>query len=276
MALRFTKMHGAGNDFIVLDLRDGSPAPGTDTLARMADRHFGVGCDQVMLLEPPAHADALASYRVVNGDGSFARQCGNGVRCLAAWLHREGDLSGADVLDSPSGPVPVRVVDDGDIEVLLGSPNFSVDAIPLLATADADGGYRLDIDGIPLRFGAVSMGNPHVVIEVDDVLTAPVELAFALQAHHAFPEGCNVGFAQVVADDRIRLRVIERGVGETLACGSGACAAHAWLHRAGRVGASTRVELPGGTLGLEWAGAAGEPVRMRGPTAFVFEGHWTS
>jgi len=276
MALRFTKMHGAGNDFVVLDRRDGSPTPPADTLIRMADRHTGIGCDQVMVLEPSGRAGMLASYRIVNSDGTDARQCGNGVRCLAAWLHRDGALARDGVLDSPSGPVSVHVFDDGSIEAALQAPAFAGNAIPMCGVKASDAGdYHLCIDGVDIRFGALSMGNPHVVVEVDDVRDAPVNLANALQSHTAFPDGCNVGFAQVMARDRIRLRVIERGVGETLACGSGACAAHAWLRRSGRVDADTRIELPGGTLGLTWSGGADEPVRMRGPTAFVFEGTWT-
>lgn len=276
MPLRFTKMHGAGNDFVVLDCRSGTPLPDRDSLTRMADRHFGIGCDQIMVLEAPRSDAALASYRIFNGDGSPARQCGNGVRCLAAWLHRAGDLALEAALDSPSGPVPVRVLDGGDIEATLSIPNFEPEAVPLRGIVTDGERHRLDLEGMGIEFGAVSMGNPHVVIEVDDVSVAPVELALALQIHPAFPDGCNVGFAQVVARDRIRLRVIERGVGETLACGSGACAAHAWLRHAGRVDAETHVELPGGTLGVAWSGDDDEPVRMCGPTAFVFEGIWTS
>jgi diaminopimelate epimerase len=276
LALRFTKMHGAGNDFVVLDARSVT-APGRETLARIADRHFGVGCDQVMLLGPPRSVGALASYRVINGDGSEARQCGNGARCLAAWLHRDGAFADAAVLDGPTGPVPVRALGDGAFEVTLAVPDFDPAAVPLRgATLGPDGRWQLRIDAADLMFGAVSIGNPHVVIEVDDVATAPVHLAAALQSHAAFPDGCNVGFAQVVADDHVRLRVIERGVGETLACGSGACAAHAWLQRAGRVGSETRVDLPGGTLGVSWNGAPDAPVRLRGPAQFVFEGTWSS
>lgn len=276
MTLPFTKMHGAGNDFVVLDRRDGLPLPDREMLIRIADRHFGIGCDQIMVLETPQNGTALASYRIFNSDGSSAQQCGNGVRCLAAWLHRTGELALEAVLDSPSGPVPVRVLDTGDIEATLSIPNFTPAAVPMRDIDGDDDGYRLNLDGMHVGFGAVSMGNPHIVIDVDDVVAAPVELALMLQNHPAFPDGCNVGFAQIVARDRIRLRVIERGVGETLACGSGACAAHAWLRRSGRVDADTHIELRGGTLGIAWAGGSDEPVRMRGPTAFVFEGIWTS
>lgn len=276
MTLRFTKMQGAGNDFVVLDRRDGAPPPDAETLARIADRHYGVGCDQVMILLPPHSVGALASYRVVNTDGTEARQCGNGARCLGAYLHRDGALRVDGILDSPSGPVPVRVLAGGAIEVTLGVPDFAPDAVPLRDAGRDGDRWRLDAGGVEVEFGALSMGNPHAVIEVDEVFDAPVELAFALQAHPAFPDGCNVGFAQIVDRGRIRLRVVERGVGETLACGSGACAAHAWLRRAGRIDADTEVELPGGTLTIGWSGAADEPVRMRGPAAFVFEGTWSA
>ena len=276
MPLRFTKMHGAGNDFVVLDRRDGSALPDADVLARMSDRHRGIGCDQVMVLTPGRSAGAVAGYRVINADGSDARQCGNGVRCLAAWLHRAGALATAGVLDGPTGPVPVTVAADGTIEATLDVPGFAAAALPMAGVEPAgDGRWQLPVDGAPLRFGAVAIGNPHVVIEVDDVATAPVHLAPLLQAHPAFPQGCNVGFAQVLARDRIALRVVERGVGETLACGSGACAAQAWLRRAGRVDEDCSVELPGGRLGVRWSGADAAPVRLRGPAVFVFEGEFT-
>jgi len=271
--LRFTKMHGAGNDFIVLDRRDGSPLPPREVLARMADRHFGIGCDQVMVITPPRQAGSVAGYRIVNQDGSEAGQCGNGARCVAAWLHRAGALGDGDVLDSPDGPVEVRVLDDG-YGITLTAPRFEPDTIPMRGVDGDAGGYRLRIDGHDLRFGAVSMGNPHVVIEVDDTTTAPLHLAASLQSSPAFPDGCNVGFVQVIARDRLRLRVVERGVGETLACGSAACAAHAWLRRQRRVDAHTGITLPGGQLQVDWNGDTGEPVRLAGPATFVFEGNW--
>ncbi len=276
MTLSFTKMHGAGNDFVVLDLRDGSPLPDRAILQRMADRHYGIGCDQIMVLQPARAAGSLASYRVINGDGSPARQCGNGVRCLSAWLHRAGDLVDRAVLDGPTAPVQAWRRDDGSFEVGLAAPAFATIDIPVVAESDAQGAYQLDIDGATIHFGAVSMGNPHVVIEVDDVAHAPVALALQLQTNTtAFPDGCNVGFVQVLARDHLALRVVERGVGETLACGSGACAAHAWLRRAGRVEARTRIDLPGGTLTVAWSGTD-EPVRLGGPATFVFEGTWSS
>lgn len=268
-------MHGAGNDFVVLDHRDGSAPPSREALALMADRHHGIGCDQVMILTPPLRPGSLAGYRIVNQDGSDAAQCGNGARCVAAWLHRDGLLRDEAVLDSPSGPVPARMLDQG-FEITLTPPRFDATAIPMSGVDSDEDGHRLRIGDTDIRFGAVSMGNPHLVIEVADITGAPVALATALQAHPAFPDSCNVGFAQIMAPGHLRLRVIERGVGETLACGSGACAAHAWLRRQGRIADHSDIDLPGGRLGVTWSGGRDEPVRLRGPATFVFEGTWHS
>ncbi|KFL37549.1 diaminopimelate epimerase [Arenimonas donghaensis] len=270
--LRFSKMHGAGNDFVVLDLRGGRPAP-TPALARaLGDRHAGVGFDQLLTIEDPGQAGAVARYRIWNADGSAAQQCGNGARCVAAWLQRDGAAAGdAFVLEAPPGPVTVQALGAGRYALALGRPRFEPADLPFLADA-AQASYRLDVDGEAVGFGIASMGNPHAVLEVPDVATAEVgRLGPGLQARAEFPEGVNVGFAQVLAPDRIRLRVYERGAGETLACGSGACAAVAVLARRGRVGRHVFVELPGGTLEITWPGDD-SPVTMAGPTAFVFEG----
>ena len=232
-ALRLSKMHGAGNDFVVLDRRD-DPTPVTpDRCRALADRHTGVGCDQILTIEPPRSHQAVASYRIWNADGSAAQQCGNGARCIAAWLVRDGAAgAGNFVLDSPSGTHVVERVGAGDYRIAMGVPEFAPQHVPLHGFADAQDPYTLAIDGASVAFGAVSMGNPHAVIVVDDVDAAPVSTwGPALQALHAFPQSVNVGFAQVLARDRIRLRVYERGAGETLACGSGACAAAAVLMR---------------------------------------------
>lgn len=278
-------MHGAGNDFVVLDLR--TPGAAGDLLARdaqttcraLADRHAGVGCDQILTVEAPRSAHAVASYRIWNADGSHARQCGNGARCVAAWLVRDraGD-AGFDparfALDSPSGTHAVERLDDGGFRIEMGVPRFAPADVPLQGMADAADDYAVEIDGAPVRFGAVSMGNPHAVIEVDDVDAAPVAtLGPALQAHPVFPKAANVGFAQVVSPDRIRLRVYERGAGETLACGSGACAAAAVLMRRGRIAREVVVSLRGGALRIAWP-ADDAPLSMSGPAAFVFEGTW--
>jgi len=273
-ALRFTKMHGAGNDFVMLDLRGGAIAPDLATLRSIADRHRGVGCDQVIGIADPTIAGSIATYIIWNADGSLAEQCGNGARCVAAWLRKnDATTSNAFVLDSPAGAVEVAIHGDKDITLALSVPDFAPARIPLEMAAEQVN-YELDVHDVPVRFGAVSMGNPHALIEVVDIANAPVrKLGAAMQAMKEFPEGVNVGFAQILAPDRIALRVLERGVGETLACGSGACAAIAILVRQGRVGREVAVELPGGTLRIAWP-RDDAPVSMRGPAAFVFEGEW--
>jgi len=275
-ALRFSKMHGAGNDFVVLDLRHGMPPPDAAQCRALADRHAGVGCDQILTVEPPRSARALASYRIWNSDGSSSAQCGNGARCVAAWLVRDGAAGGRHFeLDSPAGTHVVDVLDGGRYRVAMGVPAFEPARVPLAGFAGAEDAYEATLDdGARVRFGAVSMGNPHVVIEVEDVDAAPVaRLGQALQRSPLLPESANVGFAQVLDRGRIRLRVFERGVGETLACGSGACAAVAVLARNGRVDRDVAVALPGGELCIAWPDDHAQ-VAMTGPAAFVFEGEW--
>ena len=275
--LRFSKMHGAGNDFVVLDLRDGAAPPDPELCRALADRHTGVGCDQILTIGPPASAGALASYRIWNSDGSPSAQCGNGARCVAAWLVREGATQEAYfVLDSPAGTHAVEVLGQGRYRIAMGVPRFEPGQVPMAGIAQQQTTYEAALADIgPLRFGAVSMGNPHAVIEVDDVDAAAVaRIGPALQASPLFPSSANIGFAQVLDRGRIRLRVYERGVGETLACGSGACAAVAVLVRAGRVDRDVAVLLPGGELRIAWPEDAAQ-VAMAGPAAFVFEGEWT-
>lgn len=274
MTLRFSKMHGAGNDFVLVDRRgQGAPPLSADLIARIADRHRGVGFDQLITLEPPRAIGSVAAYAIWNADGSAAAQCGNGARCVAAWLRRAG-ASGATLrLDSPSGTVEAACLDDGQVEVDMGRPDFNPAAVPVNLARDEDG-YSLLLDGWRLRFDVLSMGNPHVVIEVPDLARAEVpRIAALLQQHAAFPEGCNVGFSQVCDRAHILLRVVERGVGETLACGSGACAAAASLMRAGRVDRSVNVSLTGGTLRIDWPDDSAA-LRMAGPATFVFEGEF--
>jgi diaminopimelate epimerase len=275
MALRFSKMHGAGNDFVILDLRGGRPAPSTGTVRVIGDRHRGVGFDQLLSVEDSRRPDCVATYRIWNSDGSVAEQCGNGARCVAAWIVRAGIASGPRfTLDSPAGPIAVDCLDDGRFALDMGRPVFAPAAIPFSTTHAEAATYESVVAGESLRFGAVSMGNPHAVLEVASVDEAPVErIGRALQASPLFPARVNVGFAQVLDRATIRLRVYERGAGETLACGSGACAAVAVLARQGRVGQHVDVDLPGGRLSIDWPGGDA-PIRMAGPAAFVYEGEW--
>lgn len=278
--LRFSKMHGAGNDFVVLDLRGGATPPDPALCRRLADRHTGVGCDQILTVEAPLSDGAIASYRIWNSDGSASQQCGNGARCIAAWLVRDGaaargaQADGSFAVDSPTGRHAVRPLGDGHYRIDMGRPEFDPARIPLRGYSTRQDQYVLDVHDTVIGFGAVSMGNPHAVIEVDDVDAAPVEtIGPMLQSSAEFPESANVGFAQVLAPDRIRLRVYERGVGETLACGSGACAAAAVLMQRGRIQREVAVQLPGGELRIVWSESDGN-LSMSGPTAFVFEGEW--
>jgi diaminopimelate epimerase len=272
--LHFSKMHGAGNGFVVIDLRGGLAPPSAALAAALGDRHTGVGFDQLLTVEDANRPDCVARYRIWNADGTAAQQCGNGARCVAAWLRRDGTVAGRHFrLDSPSGVIDVECRDDNTYALAMGRPEFRPGRIPFTAPAEAPA-YELDLPGGRVRFGAASMGNPHAVLEVPSSADAPVHaLGPALQARAEFPEGVNVGFAQVLAPDRIRLRVYERGAGETLACGSGACAAVAVLVRQGRVGRHVFVELPGGTLEIHWPADDG-PITMAGPAAFVFEGEY--
>ena len=272
--LRFSKMHGAGNDFVVLDLRSDATPPSAVLCRAMADRHTGVGCDQILTIEAPRAAGSVASYRIRNAVGSSSQQCGNGARCVAAWLVRDGAAAGNRfTIDSPAGSHAVERLADG-YRVEMGVPAFEPARVPLQGFDGPRDPYVLATGGSIVGFGAVSMGNPHAVVEVDDVATAAVEsMARLLQGHVAFPESVNVGFARVESRDRIRLRVHERGVGETLACGSGACAAAVVMMRRGKVDREVEVALPGGTLRIGWADDAAM-VTMTGPAEFVFEGEW--
>ena len=272
MSVRFSKMHGIGNDFVVIDCRTRPLDLDTARIAQLGDRHLGIGFDQLLTIEPPRDASCAYRYGIYNADGSPAAQCGNGVRCVAAWLRRAGALQPGKVrLESPSGPVEVEMLDDGRVCVDMGMPRFAPEDVPLRVEAEANV-YRLRLPGTDVEFGALSMGNPHAVIEVPDVAAAPLDtLGAALSTDAHFPQGCNVGFAQLVDRARLRVRVWERGAGATLACGSGACAAVAILRKRGKLDADVAVELPGGALEIHWDGP-GAPVWMTGPAAFVFEG----
>lgn len=271
--LRFTKMHGAGNDFVVLDARANRAELGPEAIRWIAERRTGVGFDQLLSVEPARSPGAALYYGIWNTDGSVAAQCGNGARCVAAWAVRAGMVATERFrMDSPSGTVEVRVHAPDDIEVSLGVPDFRAGALPARGVGAPDG--VVEHAGHVHKYRGVSMGNPHALIEVQDLARAPVaEVGAALQSDRRFPDSVNVGFAQVMDSGHVRLRVYERGVGETLACGSGACAAVAVLHARGRIDAvsGVDVDLPGGRLRIHWDGP-GHAIRMRGPAVFVFEG----
>ena len=275
MGIRFTKMHGLGNDFVVLDARTSSPKLGDARIRAMADRHTGIGFDQLLIIESARDPACVAAYSIRNADGSVAEQCGNGARCIGAWLHRAGAIAIGDAvkLESPAGVVGMRLLDATTVAVEMGEPGFEPARIPFVATAAADG-YPLDVDGEQIEIAAVSMGNPHAVLEVAGVNDPRVDyLGPRITMHPRFPRGVNAGFAQVVDANEIKLRVHERSAGWTLACGSGACAAVAALRNRGRVGDEVRVELPGGTLAIHWQGP-GHALWMTGPAAFSYDGEW--
>jgi diaminopimelate epimerase len=270
-AIAFTKMQGAGNDFVVLDTLRGAPLPDAALARRLADRHYGVGCDQIMVVTPATRSGCRYGYRIYNADGSEAGQCGNGARCIARYLARVHDLQSGERLDSPAGAIAVAFTADGEVELAMGLPRFDPAAVPFLAAREAPR-HAIEVAGADLEIAVVSMGNPHAVLVVDAVRSAAVErIGPALATHPRFPEGTNVGFVERVDRSHVRLRVYERGVGETLACGSGACAAVVALRVLGELDESVEVDLPGGRLRVSWPGP-GAPVRLAGPAEFVFEG----
>ncbi len=273
MKLQFTKMQGAGNDFVVIDATRTPFEPTPALLQRLTDRRFGVGCDQVLLIEPASAADVDFDYRIFNADGTEVGQCGNGSRALARYVHEHG-LSSKDTIRvrTRTSVLELSQVADRQYRVNMGVPRLQPDQIPFSAAAQAER-YTLTLNGGErLEMGAVSMGNPHAVIRVADVDAAPVTaLGMQLQQHPAFPESVNVGFLQILDPEHVRLRVYERGAGETLACGSGACAAVVVGRLWQELGAQVEVQVRGGRLTIEWGGA-GQPVLMTGPAETVFQG----
>ena len=268
--LSFTKMHSLGNDFVLLD---GVRRPfnlGRDHIQHLADRHRGIGCDQLVVAEPGRNG-ADFSMRIFNTDGSEAEQCGNGARCFAKFLHDEGLTDQTRlVVDTGSRLIQLEIEDDWQVVVDMGAPGFEPGALPFDAQDEANV-YQLDVAGETVEISAISLGNPHAVLLVDDVDTAPVErLGPAIERHSRFPQRTNVGFACPITRSKIRLRVWERGVGETLACGSGACAAAVACHRLGRIDEEIEVELPGGIASVRWSGQG--PVFLRGPAVTVYRG----
>jgi len=274
MKIHFTKMQGLGNDFVVIDAVRQPVDLSPEQIRHIADRRYGVGCDQVLLATPARRSQADFRYLIFNPDGSQAEHCGNGVRCLARFLDDHGLVSAGRhelVIETVNGLSRVRLCDDGPVTVDMGAPVLEPPQIPFRAPARARE-YELEVAGQVVRLGAVSMGNPHAVLRVDDVDSAPVEtLGPAIEAHHRFPRRVNVGFLQVVTPAHARLRVYERGAGETLACGTGACAAVVSGRLRGWLDEAVDVDLPGGRLVIHWAGE-GEHVWMTGPAETVFEG----
>jgi diaminopimelate epimerase len=270
--LKFTKMHGLGNDFMVIDAVRQTVELNPEQVRQLADRHFGVGFDQLLLVEPPIKPDADFQYRIFNADGSEVSQCGNGARCFARFVYEQGLCDKPEVkVDTRAGRLLLKREADGTITVDMGIPRHAPTQIPLQAEQEALI-YHFAVEGQTGSFGAVSMGNPHAVLTVDDVDTAPVlSLGPILESHPLFPERANIGFMQVLNPQHIRLRVFERGSGETLACGSGACGAVVVGIEQGVLTSPVQVDLPGGSLHIRWQGR-GEPVLMTGPAMTVFEG----
>lgn len=272
MRVKFTKMHGLGNDFVVIDAVNQAVSLTEAQIRHLADRHFGVGCDQVLLVEPPPDETVDFRYRIFNADGSEVAQCGNGARCFARFVRAKGLIDRDFIrVATAAGHMRLELVDADRVRVEMGVPRFAPEEIPL-AVHEESLEYQAEIDGVSFRFGAVSLGNPHAVLAVPEVAAAPVaRVGAGFASHRLFPEQVNVGFMEVVDAHHIRLRVFERGVGETLACGSGACAAAVVGMEQGLLRCPVTVQLPGGELQVEWGGR-GTPVILIGPAEFVFEG----
>jgi len=272
MRLKFTKMQGLGNDFIMLEALS-RPIPLTaEQIRRIADRRFGVGCDQVLLVEPPRTGDTDFYYRIFNSDGGEVEQCGNGARCFLRYVRERGLTAKNEIrVGTRAGVIVPRLEDDGRVTVDMGLPQFEPARIPFDAPARADT-YELSVDGRRVEVSALSLGNPHAVQIVPDIERAPVAAEGPLiERHPRFPQRVNAGYLQIVSRRHILLRVYERGAGETLACGSGACAAVVAGIARGLLDHEVRVTTRGGDLGISWKGA-GAPVMMTGPAVTVFEG----
>ena len=272
MRLKFTKMQGLGNDFVVLDALSRPISLTTEQIRHIANRHFGVGCDQVLLVEAPRLPDTDFYYRIFNADGGEVEQCGNGARCFVRYVRARGLTTQAEIRVGTRGGVIVpRLEDDGQVTVNMGVPEFEPARIPFDAGARA-ATYALDVGGRSVDVSALSMGNPHAVQIVTDIERAPVATDGPLiERHPRFPQRVNAGYLQIVSRRRILLRVYERGAGETLACGTGACAAVVAGIQRGLLDREVAVTTRGGDLGISWAGEGG-PVMMTGPAVTVYEG----
>lgn len=275
MQLRFSKMQGLGNDFVVVDGVRQQVNLSTDQLQQLGDRRFGIGFDQLLLVEPPHDPNNDFRYRIFNNDGSEVEQCGNGARCFARFVFEQGLTDKKQIrVETARGVIVPELLDGGLVRVDMGKPRFEPAEIPFIAEQDAVE-HLLALDQINIAVGVVSMGNPHAVLCVNEVDTAPVaEWGPHIEHHPRFPQRVNAGFMQVVDRSHIRLRVFERGAGETLACGTGACAAVVSGIRRGLLDASVEVTTRGGVLRIEWAGN-GHSVWMTGPAVTVFQGEVT-
>lgn len=264
-------MHGIGNDFVVIDLISQRYRPQPDHMRRIADRHFGIGCDQILIVEPPRKPGNDFLYRIFNADGSEVEQCGNGARCFARYV-TDNHLTGNNPIRVETAGGVIELFIEGDnVRVDMGAPILEPARIPFQADHQATS-YPIEVAGNSLVIGAISMGNPHAVLRVDNVDTAPVaELGPLLESHPRFPRRVNVGFMQVMDRSHIRLRVYERGSGETLACGSGACAAVVYGILQGWLNERVCVDLPGGQLTIEWKGGTAH-VQLIGPATHVYDG----
>ena len=273
MKLKFSKMHGLGNDFVVLDGVRQQVALSTEQIRALGDRHRGVGFDQMLLVEPAQTPGADFRYRIFNADGSEVEQCGNGARCFVRFVHDQGlTKKSAIVVETKRGIIHLRLEANGLVTVDMGAPHFAPAEIPFVSDTDAPEQPLILPEGTTLTIGAVSMGNPHAVAVVADTESAPVaEQGPQIENHVRFPQRVNAGFMQVLDRHNIRLRVYERGAGETLACGTGACAAVVSGIRRGLLDSPVRVQTHGGDLNIAWAGV-GQPVIMTGPAVTVFTG----
>jgi len=272
MLLKFTKMHGLGNDFMLVDAVTQLVKLPTEKIKQWSDRHFGIGFDQLLLVEPATHPTADFRYRIFNADGGEVQQCGNGARCFAIFVREKGLTSKSEIqVETLGGLLLLTVWDDNEVTVNMGKPRFEPAEIPLLAK-QVSASYALTIGNESIDIGAVSMGNPHAIIRTNNIDTAPVvDLGSIIESHADFPEKANVGFMQVVNRSQIRLRVYERGAKETLACGTGACAAVVTGIHQGLLEHEVHVQLPGGELFIQWPGVD-QDVLMSGPATTVFEG----
>jgi diaminopimelate epimerase len=273
MLLSFAKMHGLGNDFMMVDGVSQQVYFNEGQIRRLADRNRGVGFDQLILVEPPQQPDIDFHYRIFNANGSEVGQCGNGVRCLAKFARKMG-LTWKNNLkvSTNEGTVSLYLLRNGLVSVDMGVPQLSPQKVPLTEQSQASH-YQLESNNVEHQFGAVSMGNPHCVLTVDDIEKADVDtIGGELTQHSMFPEGANIGFMQIKSSDEIKLRVYERGVGETLACGTGACASAVVARLQHNMPQKMRVFLPGGHLHIDWPGE-GQPLRMMGPAEFVYQGY---